>query len=207
MKMTEISCPTVSIAGFDLLCANSTAHRLWEGGNGGSMAQIVVATQDINLSDQVTQVHFGSTPAPFSSTAPTPGQYLNWNGAAIVGSTPLVQEVSFGSQVGGGIVPCGTYTTASGCAYTQLTYPHTVTRIFVVLATAPVGCSTNAVVGIKDITAGAVLMSLSPTAVGISTTTGSVAIPAGHDIGVGLLVAPAGCSTYPLFGSVNAVYQ
>jgi len=87
LKMPEGNC-TNSFLGFDYLCASSTNHRWMMAGNGGSQVQVAAAGQDINNSDFVTQVHFGSTPAPFSSTAPDAvlSPYLFWTGTAVGGA-------------------------------------------------------------------------------------------------------------------------
>jgi hypothetical protein len=81
------SCVT---AGFDCVWADSSAHRWMMSNNGGTPAQMVASGVDINTSDQVTQVHFGATAIPFSSTPPsTIGglTYLKYNGSQIVGAT------------------------------------------------------------------------------------------------------------------------
>jgi hypothetical protein len=56
-------------------------------GNGGSQLQIAAAGVDINASDQVTQLHFGSTATPLSPTPPSgTDSVLEWNGTQIVGN-------------------------------------------------------------------------------------------------------------------------
>jgi hypothetical protein len=83
LKLPEINCVAVS-AGFDYLCADSTFHRLSESGNGGIKSQIVVAGADINLLDQVTQLHFGAQATPLGSALST-GQPLIWDGTHLSG--------------------------------------------------------------------------------------------------------------------------
>lgn len=91
IKFPEVSAPA-GVATFDVLWADATAHRWMMSNNGGVAAQVVASGVDINTSDQVTQLHFGSTAEPLSSTAPTTNQFLNWNGTNIVGigNVPLV---------------------------------------------------------------------------------------------------------------------
>lgn len=79
IKLAEINC-VISTVGFDYLCPDSTLHRLSMFNNGGVKMQIVGSGVDINNSDQVIQLHFGTTAAPLSAGALTPGQPLIWNG-------------------------------------------------------------------------------------------------------------------------------
>lgn len=86
IKLPEVGAPTPA-GGFDLLWADNTAHRLKMAGNGGAAVQLVGSGVDINASDQVTQVHFGATAAPFSATPPSTNQCLQWSGSQIVGAS------------------------------------------------------------------------------------------------------------------------
>lgn len=79
---------SLSAIGFDYLCADSLSGRMNLFNNGGAEAQIVVAGQDINANDFVTQLHFGSTPTPLSTSAPSTNQFLEWDGVHIIGATP-----------------------------------------------------------------------------------------------------------------------
>ncbi len=88
MKFPEVNC-SLSAIGFDYLCPDSSLHRWVVFMNGGSKAQLVVAGQDINSSDQVTKVHFGATAAPFCSTAPSlTTQFIGWNGTQLCPAVP-----------------------------------------------------------------------------------------------------------------------
>lgn len=106
LKLPEISPPS-GVAAFDLLWADSSAHRWMMKNNGGAAAQVVASGQDINTSDFVTQLHFGATPTPLSGTAPTTNQFLQWNGSQIIGATPVpVATVDLTAQTSN----CGTQT-------------------------------------------------------------------------------------------------
>lgn len=110
IKLPEIPCAN-SGAGFDYLCPSSTNHRFMQAPNGGAQAQIVDAGVDINTSDQVTQLHFGATPTPLSSTAPglaTP--YVQWNGTNLVGGGAVgcnnLTAATVGNSTSGNLQSC-----------------------------------------------------------------------------------------------------
>src|SRR5262249_33092820 len=81
-------------SGFDILEADSVAHRFKQCSNGAACTQIANAGVDINTSDQVTQIHFGATATPLSGTAPTTGQFLQWNGTNVVGANVAVYSTA-----------------------------------------------------------------------------------------------------------------
>lgn len=85
-KLPEVGAPSC-VPGFDQIWADNTAHRWKMCLNGGGPWQFVAASNDINTSDAVVQLHFGATPTPLSGTAPTTNQFLQWNGSAIVGTS------------------------------------------------------------------------------------------------------------------------
>lgn len=86
LKFPEVSAPT-GAAGFDLLWADNTAHRWLASNNGGASKQLVLSGNDIDITDAVTKVHFGSTQIPFNSTvAPSSGQFLFFDGTQISGT-------------------------------------------------------------------------------------------------------------------------
>jgi hypothetical protein len=58
-KLTETTAPSCA-TGFDLLWADSTAHRLKECDNNGAAVQVVHSGVDVNTSDQVTATHLAS---------------------------------------------------------------------------------------------------------------------------------------------------
>lgn len=83
-KLPEGNTPS-PVVGFDIIEADVNAHRFEQCPNGVACAQIVDAGVDINNSDQVTGLHFGSTSTPISSTAPMANQNLTWDGTNISG--------------------------------------------------------------------------------------------------------------------------
>lgn len=83
-KLPEGSCSATG-ANFDYLCADSSTHRLAMLNNGGSKLVIAAQGVDINASDQVTQLHFGSTAIPLGAPPPT-NSFLQWNGTNLVGT-------------------------------------------------------------------------------------------------------------------------
>lgn len=90
IKLPEVSPPT-GVLNFDILWADSSAHRFKMANNGGGALQIVAAGVDINTSDQVTQLHFGSTAAPLTG-ALTTNYFLQWNGSQIT-TAPAIQPL------------------------------------------------------------------------------------------------------------------
>jgi hypothetical protein len=210
LKFPEVAAPS-GVVGFDEIWADSTSHRFITANNGNGPAQLVVSGRDINTSDQVTSLHFGSTATPISGTAPTTGQYLSWNGTSIIGLTPPVaQEATltgpFSVMAGNGAgINCGTGASPL-CIIYSFGNAHTLTRLTVQTVLAASGCTTNAVVGVKDITTSTVLLSQTATALGAVTTTGAVAIPAGDLIGIGVLTVATGCTQFPTVSS-SAIYQ
>lgn len=86
IKFPEVTCSNTG-ANYDYLCADNSAHRWKMANNGGGQLQIVAAGVDINTLDQVTQLHFGASPAPLGAV-PAANQYLFWNGSQIVGANP-----------------------------------------------------------------------------------------------------------------------
>lgn len=91
VKFPEGAC-TLSALNFDFLCASASNHRWLMANNGGSQQQIVAAGVDINTSDQVTQLHFGASPAPLSGTLPATSTFLQWNGTQVVGAVPTFTQ-------------------------------------------------------------------------------------------------------------------
>lgn len=116
VKFPEGSC-TLSAIGYDYLCADAATHRWNMFNNGGGEVQVVASGVDINTSDQVTQLHFGATATPLSTTPPTTGQFMKWNGTQWVGATPTFTAppsvVSYVQKLLGGnvSVPSATLTT------------------------------------------------------------------------------------------------
>lgn len=215
MKFQEIACSNSGV-GFDYLCADSTAHRFKVAGNGGSQAVLAYQGTDINAFDQVAQLHFGTQATPLGGTALLNTQYLQWNGTNIIG-TGAATEVTFSypQQITspGSVNVCGGSSTAGPiCSVVIFLNAHILFRLtFQTVTQIPGGCSTNLIVGVRDITASTTLASSTITngqSLGfVDSGALSVAIPAGHQIGIGAIQANAGCTTAPIVQNLNMVYQ
>jgi len=204
-KMPMVPCSSTG-AGYVYLCS-AAPGRLFEAGNGNAYAQLVIATQDINTSDQVIQLHFAGTPVPLSAVAPTPWQLLQWNGTTLAGYTAEIPIIAT-SVSGASPYQCQIPSIVGDCIYSSFGFAHLAVRLIIATEIPPSGCTSTPILGIKDLTSGAVLLSGSPTAVGINTVTGSAGIPAGDTIGVGLITPGTGCtSSYGSYASVTAIYQ
>ena len=159
---------------------------------------------DINTSDQVTQLHFGTNAAPICTTAPTANQHLIWTGTQICasGSDSIMTT---GVGIGGNNPTCVANTV--NCPIYLLTNAHTLTRIVVNTSTAPAGCSPNASFGVLDITSSTVLSQLTPVSLGILDSGPlAIAMTAGDKFSIGVTVGGVGCA--PFAGvTVTATYQ
>jgi hypothetical protein len=99
LKFPEVSAPT-GVANFDLLWADSAAHRWKMANNGGGALQLVAAGVDINTSDQVTQLHFGSTAAPLTGSLTT-NYFVQWNGSQLT-TAAAIQPLLIANDTGSG---------------------------------------------------------------------------------------------------------
>ena len=202
-------------AGWDAICASSSTARMMLLNNGGPIAQIVLAGVDINNSDQVTQLHFGATPTPLSGTAPTTGQTICWNGSSIAGCAAPENVMVWSSGIllanGSTTLVCGGAGGIVECASTVFANAHTLIRFTYNSAISAVGCSTNLVIGVRDVTASTTIYSTSLTngqALGfVDSGPIAVSIPAGHQIGIGAITSNNGCSTIPEAVGLTMVYQ
>lgn len=214
LKFPEVGVPS-GIAGFDLLWADNTAHRWMMAPNGRGASQFVASGVDINTSDQVTQLHFGSTAEPLFATAPTNSQFLQWNGNWIVGYTQQnlltwCAPAQFGACSANNAF--AENTTGAGFGNeVLLVSAHTLTRFTYLLSVTPTGCSTLAQLGVRDMTIPATLYAVN---IANGTSTGfidsgavSVGLSAGHKIVVGVIQAAAGCTALPATSSVTMSYQ
>lgn len=193
--------------GVDLLWADNAAHRWLMSNNGGGCNNVVASGVDINTSDQVTQLHFGATAAPICGTAPTSGQFIQWNGTQLCGTTG--PETTTWVIVNNGNDPCPTVAPAStfACNFFFLTNAHTLTRITANMTQAPSGCSPNATYGLYDMTAAAVVSVVTPTGLGpFDSGALSAAMTAGHRFVIGQIGSYAGCATPPI-ASVSVTFQ
>lgn len=212
-KLPEVGAPA-GVAAFDILWADSTAHRLKGINNGGSAAQYVLSGNDIGTTDNVTALHFGATQETLSSTAPTTNQFLQWNGTNIVGSSPQFIFGSSGNSglsLGSGSVVCALNTGVEACERVILSLAHTLVRFTYSVATSPAGCTTSPVIGIKDVTSGTTLASATiangASTVFVDSGALSVSMTAGDVFGIGVLTASVGCTTTAIVGEVRGIIQ
>ncbi len=143
-------------------------------------------------------------------------QGLNAGGTPICSaSTGGVSEATFGwgavaKTYANGSAVCPD-TTQNTCPTTIFPNAHTIVRFTYILQTAPVGCSTAAVIGVRDITASSTLTSATianGATLGLTDSGAiSVATTAGHQLAVGIITAPAGCTTQPGVTGLTMVYQ
>lgn len=211
LKLPESNTPT-AITGFDILEADANSHRFEQCSNGTACAQIVNSGVDINATDQVTQLHFGSTATPLNPiTPPTTGQYLQFDGTNISGNGITIEStLSFGAQSNNTTTSCiGSYVSGF-CLQTVFALPHTLVRLSYGLATVATGCTTAPVLGVRDVTAGTNIFTTTVTGtVGSFQDSGaiSVSMPAGHTYLLGTLTAANGCTGSFLTFGLTMVYQ
>lgn len=96
------------------------------------------------------------------------------------------------------------------CAYTTFANAHTLVRITYDLTQAPSSCATNAVVGVRDVTASSnvATITVNQGVTGyVDSGALSVAMTAGHEFLVGVITAAATCTTVPNGHSIVAVFQ
>jgi hypothetical protein len=104
--------------------------------------------------------------------------------------------------------PCATG--GQNCAETVFVNAHTIVRLTYVVVTGPSGCTTNAVLGVRDVTSATNLTTSTVTAAsGTFVDSGaiSVSMTAGHTFQLGLLTTSAGCTTNPLVSQLTAVLE
>src|SRR4029077_6782111 len=195
-KLPEAGC-SLTGANFDYLCAESATHR-WKMFLNGGAAKIV---------------------AGITSGTPNNIAVYDSSGLDIKDSLQAITFPNFEMAIGGfvnyqGSIPasgqCSNTMTAAAvqeCTHYTFTNAHTFSRLIIAVSTAPVGCSPNATIGVKDLTSSTVVLSATPTSTGVTTTTGSASLPAGHVVGIGVLTASAGCGTVATFNDITAVYQ
>ena len=203
LKFPEVGAPGC-VPGFDQIWADNSAHRWKFCNNGSTSGQIVSSGVDINTSDQVVNVHFGAAIVPLCNTAPVANELLQYNGsqACWYGA----EEIMAGPQSIPSLTSPCTLSGSGDCIFYTFGAAHLLTRLTVATSAAPSGCSPNAIIGVKDMTSGTVLLSATPTATGVVTTTGFATLPAGDVIAIGLLTAGGGACTSGAF-TPTAVYE
>jgi hypothetical protein len=141
-----------------------------------------------------------------------------WRGDGTWGVPPGVTEMTFGwgssnASLGlaAGTPACPTTNASISCPETTFAKIHTLVRFTYYIITAPLGCATQPVIGVRDIT-GATNLFTASIANGASTglvDSGVLAVPttAGNTIGVGYITVEAGCGTIAVVASLTAVFQ
>lgn len=208
LKLPEVGAPA-GVAAFDILWADSTAHRLKAINNAGSAAQYVLSGNDLGLTDQVLGLHFGSTQELLSGTAPTTGQCLNFNGTNIGGTACIIGEVAIQSPTN--INVTGTQNeTQSAIPVVFLGSAHTLIRLGAYETLAASGCTGAGQIAFKDVTASSNVTTLNlPTNPGVGVIDSGVisfSLTAGHVFAVIISAAASGCTTFPQL-KLWAVYQ
>lgn len=95
----------------------------------------------------------------------------------------------------------------TGCAVYIFPNAHKIVRLVAAVTTAPSGCTTNAKLGVQDVTGSSTLTSLTPTSLGILDSGAlSVSTTAGHTIGIGVVTQDSGCATH-LVATVTATLE
>lgn len=209
LKLPESNTPT-AVTGFDILEADVNAHRFFQCSNGIVCTQIVNAGVDINTSDQVTQLHFGSTAAPLNASIPAVNQPLVWDGTHISGVTITESVLTYSGNGGPLTVACTSLPNTQPCLQTVFNLPHTLVRFTYVVNIAAVGCGTNAVLGVRDLTSSTNLFTSTVTGAGATfIDSGNLSTPmtADHAFLIGTLTAASGCGTNPQAGWITMVYQ
>jgi hypothetical protein len=208
IKLPESNTPT-AITGVDILEADVNGHRFFQCSNGIVCTQIVNAGVDINTSDQVTQLHFGSTATPLNPIAPTTGQFLKWDGTNISGASPPESVLSWGAAFPS-TVACPSNATSNSCLQIILTQPHTLIRVTYSVDNLGSGCSVQEVLTFRDVTLSTNLFTSTVTATaGTLVDSGVLSVPmtAGDTFLLGILTAPSGCGVNPVVHGLTAVYQ
>jgi|SRR6185437_1424047 len=127
------------------------------------------------------------------------------SGGAMVFSTATDQTVASTSNI------CSATANVNQCNRIVFPAARTLLRVTLNLSTSPAGCTTQPQYGIIDLTTSTVLGSIT---IANSQTAGfadsgalSVAMTAGDEFGVGLVVASVGCTTAAQVANVNALIQ
>ena len=153
-----------------------------------------------------------ASPSQIGTGAPAAGKYVDggtgaWTTIPVSGvtETPWTMTITSANLVAG---PCATG--GQNCAETVFVNAHTIVRMTYIVVTGPSGCSTNAILGVRDVTSATNLVTSTVTAAsGTFVDSGaiSVSMAAGHTFQLGLLGTSAGCTTNPLVSQLVAVLK
>jgi hypothetical protein len=110
LKGPEAAAPA-GVANFDLLYADSTAHRWKMINNNGTAAQVVASGADINTSDQVTVTHLasplptaqGGTAQNSTATFPTSGVVVTEAGTETLTNKTLTSPIDTSPTINTGV--------------------------------------------------------------------------------------------------------
>ena len=141
-----------------------------------------------------------------------------WRGDGTWGTPPGggVTEATWGwgdvtEIVGNNLSTCASANPGLLCLFTNFPNSHTLVRFDYFLGQSPTGCSTAAVIGIRDITSSSNIYTVTISngaSVGyVDSGALSLAMTAGHQFGIGLLTSGSGCSPTPAVNQLMAVLQ
>ena len=197
---------TSAYSGVGTCAANNVVNSLSRNASPGCV-QLAFA----NLSGTATDAQLASA---YSGTgacgAGTFASTLNRNAPPTCTAPPAaVTEFVWGTTFGQGT---GQSACSNGFACIDTVFPsaHTITRFMFFVVFAPVGCSTNSTMGIRDVTSATNLQAVTINqAAGTFVDSGpiSVAMTAGHRFQIGVISPATGCSTSPQVESVSAILQ
>jgi hypothetical protein len=150
----------------------------------------------------------GSTTATSAALVKVSGYFFgsgSSSGGAMVFSTALDQTIAGNSNV------CSATGNVNQCNRMVFPNARTLIRLTLNLNGAPAGCTTQPQFGLTDLTTSTILASIT---IANGATTGfadsgslSVAMTAGDEFGVGLVVTGVGCTTQAQIANVNASIQ
>lgn len=176
----------------------------------GEAAAQTFAVLPINLTSGVT----GTLPIANGGTGTASPGLVAGSGINISGAWPnqTVASTATSGVTEATLGQCGPnfYSTTAGvygCKY-YLTEAHTLVRIYAAIPTPSTSCTTNPVVGLYDVTAGAVVASVTiPVgATAVDSSTLSISMAANHVYSWDVVTVAAGCGTYAN-GFMSATYQ
>lgn len=159
---------------------------------------------------------FAAASLPTYTGTITAGDLATWNSAGVLkdGGAPAtatqgIWQISSGS----GFAPasaCSFTLDSASCGFAAFPAARTAIRFQYLEITVPAGCTTYAVIGLRDVTSSTTLSSVtlaSTDTTGFHSATISVNITAGDTLQLGPITAEAGCSTAAAVGNYTVIYQ